>query len=183
MAVEGGAAASIALTIATALIGGLGIYMMEHTEEIKSYLISMFDIGTEINYLIADFAAAFANVFSAFAGENGQEVVANLIAIFATCFATITELAARLGRDILTFLFQPFIDNQEGFKAAIDGTLGVLSTALEAIKNVLEPLGQYLIGIYDEHIKPLFDNTTESISAFVEMLLAFYNETFLPFMQ
>ena len=178
-----GAAASIALTIATALIGGLGIYMMEHTEEIKSYLISMFDIGTEINYLIADFAAAFANVFSAFAGENGQEVVANLIAIFATCFATITELAARLGRDILTFLFQPFIDNQEGFKAAIDGTLGVLSTALEAIKNVLEPLGQYLIGIYDEHIKPLFDNTTESISAFVEMLLAFYNETFLPFMQ
>lgn len=178
-----GAAASIALTIATALIGGLGIYMMEHTEEIKSYLISMFDIGTEINYLIADFAAAFANVFSAFAGENGQEVVANLIAIFATCFATITELAARLGRDILTFLFQPFIDNQEGFKAAIDGTLGVLSTALEAIKNVLEPLGQYLISIYDEHIKPLFDNTTESISAFVEMLLAFYNETFLPFMQ
>ena len=178
-----GAAASIALTIATALIGGLGIYMMEHTEEIKSYLISMFDIGTEINYLIADFAAAFANVFSAFAGENGQEVVANLIAIFATCFATITELAARLGRDILTFMFQPFIDNQEGFKAAIDGTLGVLSTALEAIKNVLEPLGQYLISIYDEHIKPLFDNTTESISAFVEMLLAFYNETFLPFMQ
>ena len=178
-----GAAASIALTIATALIGGLGIYMMEHTEEIKSYLISMFDIGTEINYLIADFAAAFANVFSAFAGENGQEVVANLIAIFATCFATITEIIARQTRDWMTLLFQPFIDNQEGFKAAIDGTLGVLSTALEAIKNVLEPLGQYLIQVYDEYVKPLFDNTTESISAFVEMLLAFYNETFLPFMQ
>lgn len=178
-----GAAASIALTIATALIGGLGIYMMEHTEEIKSYLISMFDIGTEINYLIADFAAAFANVFSAFAGENGQEAVANLIAMFATCFGTITELVARFGRDVLTLLFQPFIDNQEGFKAAIDGTLGVFSTALEAIESVLDPLGQHLLDVYDNHIKPFFENTTESISGLVEQILAFYNETFLPFMQ
>lgn len=42
----------------------------------------MFDIASDISVLASQGADAFANVFSVFGDENGQQITANLIQIF-----------------------------------------------------------------------------------------------------
>ena len=62
---------SIGATIAENLLGGISIYLESNSENIKNYIIDMFDIASDISVLASQGADAFANVFSVFGDENG----------------------------------------------------------------------------------------------------------------
>ncbi len=67
-----GSIASVGITLAANLIGGTAKYLEEAQDRIKQYIIDMFDITGETADIVANFSAAFAEVFSAFADENGR---------------------------------------------------------------------------------------------------------------
>lgn len=180
---QAGAVASIGITIATNLVGGLDKYLDQNKERIKKHLVSMFDINAEIARILGDFSQAVANIFSAFGGENGQQATANLIGIVADAVMGIEELAAKIGRDVLDLLTRPFIDNQEGFKEAIDGTLGVVSDALGSIKQVVDDTFGKANEVYDEHIAPMFDTLAEGLSSITGVILDAYNTYILPVLE
>ena len=69
---QAGAAASIGITLATNLLGGINKYLDQNKERIKQHLVTMFDVGSEIATIQGNFAQAIANIFSVFGGENGQ---------------------------------------------------------------------------------------------------------------
>lgn len=175
-----GAAVAIGITIATNLVGGLNLYLEQNKDRIKGFLISMFDIGSDIAAMVGDFAQAFANVFSVFGGENGQQVTANLMGIFAGAFGAVLEIAGKAARDILDVFTRPFIDNQEDIKSALDGTLGVISDVLESIKTTVDSTADKLNEVYDGHIKPLFDDLAGGFSDIVDQITEAYNTYFLP---
>lgn len=180
---QAGAVASIGITIATNLVGGLDKYLDQNKERIKKHLVAMFDINAEIARIQGDFSQAVANIFSVFGGENGQQATANLIGIVADAVMGIEELAAKIGRDVLDLLTRPFIDNQEGFKEAIDGTLGVVSDALGSIKQVIDDTFGKANEVYDEHIAPMFDTLAEGLSSITGVLLDAYNTYILPVLE
>lgn len=180
---QAGAVASIGISIATNLVGGLDKYLDQNKERIKKHLVSMFDINAEIARILGDFSQAVANIFSAFGGENGQQATANLIGIVADAVMGIEELAAKIGRDVLDLLTRPFIDNQAGFKEAIDGTLGVVSDALGSIKQVVDDTFGKANEVYDEHIAPMFDTLAEGLSSITGVLLDAYNTYILPVLE
>nr|UVM99892.1 MAG: hypothetical protein [Bacteriophage sp.] len=178
-----GSFARIGLTIAQNIIGGIEKFLKQNTQRIKNYLIDMFNIGSEISQIAGNLAVAFADVFSVFGGETAQQITADLIGIFAEIGMVLTETAAKLGRDILNMIAQPFIDNKDILKSAIEGSLGVIETVTSGVLTVVQNLSDAISRLYDEHVKPFFDSIANGLSSIFETLITGYNTYILPVLQ
>lgn len=178
-----GSFARIGLTIAQNIIGGIEKFLKQNAQRIKNYLIDMFNIGAEISQIAGNLAVAFADVFSVFGGETAQQITADLIGIFAEIGMTVTETAAKLGRDILNMIAQPFIDNKDILKSAIEGSLGVIETVTSGVLTVVQNLSDAVSRLYDEHVKPFFDSIADGLSSILETLITGYNTYILPVLQ
>lgn len=178
-----GSVTSIGLTIAANILGGIEIYLGENKDRIKEFLISMFDISTEVNYMFAELFSSIAFVFEAFASEQGQQLTANIIGIFADSFMGIIELASKFALDILNIFIQPFVENKEQFRTALEGFLGVLSEVAGTIKRGIDETFSKLNEVYDEHFKPFFDSVADGLSKLVEHFLTFWNEQVQPILE
>lgn len=178
-----GSFARIGLTIAQNIIGGIEKFLKQNTQRIKNYLIDMFNIGSEISQIAGNLAVAFADVFSVFGGETAQQITADLIGIFAEIGMVLTETAAKLGRDILNMIAQPFIDNKDILKSAIEGSLGVIETVTSGVLTVVQNLSDAISRLYDEHVKPLFDSIADGLSSIFGTLITGYNTYVLPVLQ
>lgn len=178
-----GSFARIGLTIAQNIIGGIEKFLKQNTQRIKNYLIDMFNIGSEIAQIGGNLAVAFADVFSVFGGETAQQITANLIGIFAEIGMVLTETAAKLGRDMLNMIAQPFIDNKDILKSAIEGSLGVIETVTSGVLTVVQNLSDAISMLYDEHVKPFFDSIANGLSSIFETLITGYNTYILPVLQ
>lgn len=178
-----GSMASIGLTMATNLLGGISKYLEQNKERIKEYLVSMFDIWEEVNYMFADLFQSIAYVFEAFASEQGQQLTANIIGIFLDTFMGITELASKLFRDLTQLIIKPFVDNKEGFRTALEGFLGVLAEVTGTIKQGIDDTFDKLNEVYDTHFKPFFDSVAQGLSDLVGKFLEFWNGNVQPILE
>ncbi|MCD8286500.1 MAG: hypothetical protein LUD50_04680 [Clostridia bacterium] len=178
-----GSVASIGITIATNVVGGISKYLGQNTARIKQYIVDMFDINADIATIRGNFAEAIANIFSAFGGENGQQATANLIGIFADAFMGVSELAGSFGRDLMGMITQPFVDNQGTFKETLDTTLGLISENLGMIKQAVDDTLGKAQSVYDEHLAPLFDSLGNGLSEITGTLLDAYNTYIVPVLE
>lgn len=175
-----GSLASIGLTIADNLLGGIAKYLEQNKDRIKEYLISMFNIWEEVNYMFADLFQSIAYVFEAFASEDGKQLTANIIGIFVDAFMGITELASKIFRDLSQLIIQPFVDNKDGFRTALEGFLGVLAEVTGTIKQGIDDTFAKLNEVYDTHFKPFFDSVAQGLSDLVGKFLEFWNGNVQP---
>lgn len=178
-----GSLASIGLTIADNLLGGIAKYLEQNKDRIKEYLISMFNIWEEINYMFAELFQSIAYVFEAFSSEQGKQLTANLIGIFADAFMGINELCIKHMRDMLNIFIQPFVDNKEAFRTALEGFLGVLAEVTGTIKQGIDETFDKLNEVYDSHFKPFFDSVAQGFSDLVGSFLEFWNGTVQPILE
>lgn len=178
-----GSFSRIGITIAQNLIGGIEKFLKQNTSRIKKYLIDMFDIGSEVAQIEGNFSSALAEVFSAFGGEIAQQITANIIGIFSNISMTAMGLCARLGRDMLNMIAQPFIDNKDILKSAVEGTLGVIETITDGLSTVIQNLSDLVTALYDEHLKPFFDSIANGLSTIFGTLIDGYNTYILPVLQ
>lgn len=178
-----GSFARIGLTIAQNIIGGIEKFLSQNVQRIKNYLINMFNIGSEIAQIAGNLAVAFADVFSVFGGETAQQITADLIGIFAEIEMVLTETAAKLGRDILNMIAQPFIDNKDILKSAIEGSLGAIETVTSGVLTVVQNLSDAISMLYDEHVKPFFDSVANGLSNIFGTLITGYSTYILPVLQ
>ncbi|NBH15352.1 hypothetical protein D3Z36_14480 [Lachnospiraceae bacterium] len=178
-----GSIASIGLTIAQLLVGGIEKYLTQNTDRIKQYIIGMFDIGTDILAIIGDLSVALADIFSVFGGDTAQQIAGNIIGIFAEIGMLLSENALKLGRDILNMIAQPIIDNKEKIKTAIEGTLEAIEPFTSGLLTAVQDIRDAVSEIYDEHLKPLFDSISEGLSTVLGKLLDGYNKYIVPVLQ
>lgn len=178
-----GSFSRIGITIAQNLIGGIEKFLKQNTSRIKTYLIDMFDIGSEAAQIEGNFSSALAEVFSVFGGEVAQQITANIIGIFSNISMTAMGLCARLGRDMLNMIAQPFIDNKDILKSAVEGTLGVIETITDGLSTVIQNLSDLVTALYDEHLKPFFDSIANGLSTILGTLIDGYNTYILPVLQ
>jgi hypothetical protein len=174
---------SIGATIAENLLGGISIYLESNSENIKNYIIDMFDIASDISVLASQGADAFANVFSVFGDENGQQITANLIQIFSDAFMMVTENAAKFGKDIIDCIVTPFVENQDALKDALDGLLGVIADLTTTISDGVQHVTDKITELYDEHIHPFIENVKNGMSELIEKFLEFWNTYVQPILQ
>ena len=174
---------SIGATIAENLLGGISIYLESNSENIKNYIIDMFDIASDISVMASQGADAFANVFSVFGDENGQQITANLIQIFSDAFMMVTENAAKFGKDIIDCIVTPFVENQDALKDALDGLLGVIADLTTTISDGVQHVTDKITELYDEHIHPFIENVKNGMSELIEKFLEFWNTYVQPILQ
>lgn len=174
---------SIGATIAENLLGGISIYLESNSENIKNYIIDMFDIASDISVLASQGADAFANVFSVFGDENGQQITANLIQIFSDAFMMVTENAAKFGKDIIDCIVTPFVENQDALKDALDGLLVVISDLTTTISDGVQHVTDKITELYDEHIHPFIENVKNGMSELIEKFLEFWNTYVQPILE
>lgn len=171
---------SIGATIAENFVGGMAIFLENNSWDIKGYIQKMFDVSADIAALAADGLEAFANVFSVFGDENGQQITANLIQIFSDAFMMVTENAAKFGKDIIDCIVTPFVENQDALKDALDGLLGVIADLTTTISDGVQHATDKITELYDEHIHPFIENVKNGMSELIEKFLEFWNTYIQP---
>lgn len=171
---------SIGATIAENFVGGMAIFLENNSWDIKGYIQKMFDVSADITALATEGMEAFANVFSAFGDENGQQITANLIQIFADAFMMVTENAAKFGKDIIDCIVTPFVENQDALKDALDGLLVVISDLTTTISDGVQHVTDKITELYDEHIHPFIMNVKNGMSELIEKFLEFWNTYIQP---
>ena len=175
-----GSIASIGLTIAMAFTQGLGDYLQNNKDRIKDYLINMFDIGTEINTLLASLFVSIAYIFEAFASESGIRFVESLIGVIVDTFMGMSEILLKLGRDILEIIVTPITENADGFKEALEGLLSSAAEQLSGLKEMIDSVFDNMNTVYDEHFKPFFDSIASGLSHLVGVFLEVWNTHISP---
>lgn len=163
-----GSIASIGLTIGTNLVGGLAKYLEQNTERIKRYFINMFNVGAEISASIGNLFSSLAYIFEAFASETAQQMTADLIAILAEVFMTITEIAGKLVSDLVSLVSQPIIDSKEEIKGALEDLIAGFQKVTEFLSELVSDIGQFLNQIYDDIIAPIFDNLQQRLTTLLQ---------------
>ena len=176
-----GSFAKIGLTIAVNIVGGIESYLSENVDRIKNYLVTMFDVGTEVNTLLGNLASTVAEIFSdVFGSQVAQDITGDIIGIFTEAFMLVTMLGASFGRDLLNMIVQPLMENKEAIKTALLETLQPIQTITQAIETFLQSITDKIMALYNEHIKPFIDSITQGISDIVGTFLAAYNEYIAP---
>ena len=179
----GASVVSIGATIAQNIIGGIDLYLQQNSGRITEYLIRMFDIGADVAQLAGEAAEAFAFVFQAFGNEDGQQITANLIQIFADIFGTVTLLGTQFRDDMLHFFIDPFVDNSEGIKTALEGILEVVADVTGTISDTVQHFTDGVVTLYDEHIHPLIQSLTDGLDEISAKFLEFWNTYVQPVLE
>lgn len=178
-----GAITSIALTLVAFFIGGLAGYLEQNEDRIKEHIISMFNVGTEINQLLEGYFKSAAYIFEAFASEDGIRFSTALIGSIVDTFMGLSEVLLKLGRDILEIIIAPITDNADEFKVALEGLLAAGANVLEGFKASIDNIFDNINKVYDEHFKPFFDSVANGVSQLTNVFLTMWNEHISPILQ
>lgn len=175
-----GSVASIGVTIAQNLVGGVDKYLSQNTQYIKDRLIGMFDATNEITALIGSFAVSLTDIFNVFGGDNAQQITANIIGMFSNAFLGVTELALNVGADLIGVIIQPIIDNQDKFKGAFENLFNPIVTITTTLKDYVTNTYESIFKAYEKYIAPAFDNIKQGLSDLVGKVLDAINTYIIP---
>ena len=175
-----GASTSIGASIADNILGGLDIYLGEAKERIKNWLINAFNLVGEIDTIKTNFAVAVANIFTVFRSDTAKQLSADIVQIFADGFMGITLLAGQWAGDVLGLLLNPFVENTDNIKEALENTLVPIEEAVGTLADSFTGLWQHINEMYAQHISPIFQAFSEGWSEVVGTLLSGYSQFIIP---
>lgn len=178
-----GTVARIGLNIGANLAQGIAGALEEKSPEIKDYLVEMFSIGTDVNKQVEEFALTIGRMSDVLVGDNAIAATQGFTELFMESFMLITENAARTGKEIVTLLTQPIIDNQDSISQALDGFFGVLATLGDTAQSIVKDIRDTMSDVWDAHLSPMFDSLTKGLSELVKIITDAWNTYINPVLQ
>lgn len=178
-----GAVTSIGVSLGTWLTGGIARALEDNLQGIKDWIVRMADEASLYLERVANFWASLADIFTVFESEQAETALANLISIFGEAIGTISEICLKFGSDFFNFLTQPIIDNTEKIKETLLNIFEFLSGHLENIRLVIHSVCENVLKLYDEHIRPLIQSLTDSLSEWFGIILDGWNQYVDPVLQ
>lgn len=176
-----GAVSRIGLTLAVFIVGGIESYLSENVDRIKSYLVSAFDISSEIANILGDLSKTVSDIISrVFSSQMAQDLSGDIIGVFQEAFMSVNTLALSFGRDILNLIAQPIIKNKDLIADALYETIEPLEKITQSIEDFVKNLADKILAVYDEHVKPFIDSVADGLSEITSVLLESYNEYIAP---
>lgn len=166
-----GAAASIGVSIAENLVGGLARYLERNKEFLKGILANAFNLGADIAGLFGDFAAAVAVVFRSLGSEGAKQLTSGFIGIFANSALGMVQTMEQIGYALAKPLMQPFIDNAEKIREVFSNFFAAIAPFFVGISDGIANFYAALGNLYNEVIKPLIDGLAEFNSSILGSLL------------
>lgn len=175
-----GSIASIGITIADNLLGGIANFLEQNQEDIQGHIMRLFSISSRENELKGEFASTFADIFSVFRGDTAKQITGDLIAIFVDSFLGVTEVAWQFGTDLLYILTQPINENKDLIKQSLQGLLEPISSVLGTIKQGIQDTFTKFWEVYDTYIAPAVENIKNGFSSILTTVLTVWNDNIKP---
>lgn len=175
-----GGMASVGASIADNLLGGISKFLEQNSQRIKDYLISMFDIGSDITNIVGRVSEAWGTVFEAFRSDSAKQVAADIIGIFSSAFMGVTELIGKFTTDVLDLITVPFIQNKDLIKQTLEDTFSAVEPIFSEVKSIVDECFDGLKKTYDDSVAPMINSFKEGFTEIVEKLLEAYNQYILP---
>lgn len=175
-----GSVASVGVTIADNLLGGFANFLEQNEEDIQEHIMNIFSISSESWDLLGDISETFADIFAVFRGPEAKKCTADIIAIFTDGILGVYEIVGKFTNDILYIISQPFIENKDLIKNALEGLLQPISNVLETIKQGVQDTFSKFWEVYDTYIRPAVENIKDGFSSILETVLNVWNENIKP---
>lgn len=175
-----GSVASVGVTIADNLLGGFANFLEQNEEDIQEHIMNIFSISSESWDLLGDISETFADIFAVFRGAEAKQCTADIIAIFTDGILGVYEIVGKFTNDILYIISQPFIENKDLIKNALEGLLQPISSVLETIKQGVQDTFSKFWEVYDTYIRPAVENIKDGFSSILETVLNVWNENIKP---
>ena len=140
----------------------------------------MLNISAERAEIFANFCAAVADIFTVFESDDAQQIVADVLAIFTTVQLELYVLCQKIGRDIMQAITTPIVENTDTIKTALMNTIKPIETAVSGIKTFVQEVFTNINSMYDQYIKPAFDNIGSGLSTIFDYVLDGYNSFLAP---
>lgn len=175
-----GSVASVGVTIADNLLGGFANFLEQNEEDIQEHIMNIFSISSESWDLLGDISETFADIFAIFRGPEAKQCTADIIAIFTDGILGVYEIVGKFTNDILYIIAQPFIENKDLIKNALEGLLQPISSVLETIKQGIQDTFSKFWEVYDTYIRPAVENIKDGFSSILETILNVWNENIKP---
>ncbi len=175
-----GSVASVGVTIADNLLGGFANFLEQNEEDIQEHIMNIFSISSESWDLLGDISETFADIFAVFRGPEAKQCTADIIAIFTDGILGAYEIVGKFINDILYIIAQPFIENKDLIKEALEGLFEPISSVLETIKQGIQDTFSKFWEVYDTYIRPAVENIKDGFSSILETILIVWNENIKP---
>lgn len=175
-----GSVASIGVSIATMLVGGVSKFLDQNKDFIKKKIVEIFNISSQISTVVGNFSVALADIFTVFEGDNAQQIVADILAIFTTIRLELQVLCLKIGRDVIDAITAPIIENKDKIKTALVNTIKHISEIVGSIKELVRDSFSSVQSAYDEYIQPALQKIGDGFSKIFSKVLDAYNEYIAP---
>ena len=175
-----GSIASVGITIADNLLGGIDLFLEQNKQNLQDHIVRLFDISSRANEINGNIAVAVADIFTVFRGDTAKQITADIIAIFSESFLGATEVVSTLTNDLVYMITQPFIENKDLIKETLQGILEPISSILGTIKQGIQDTFAKFWEVYDTYIAPAVENIKNGFSSILETILTVWNENISP---
>lgn len=175
-----GAFASIGLTVADNVTGGIAKYLDQNKGFIKAKLVNMFDAAGDIALKIGELSATVAEIFTVFRSPQAKQITADIIAVFTNGFLEATEIALKFGRDVIGAIADPFISNKDKIIEALNNTLAPIQTFTSAVRELVTDTATKISSVYDTYIGPALSKISSGFTIVFSAVLNAYNTYMAP---
>lgn len=175
-----GSIASVGVTIADNLLGGINLFLEQNKKSLQDHMVRLFDISSRSYELLGNISVAVADIFTVFRGNTAKQITADIIAIFTEGFLGATEIVGTLANDLVYVIAQPFIDNKDLIKETLQGILEPISSVLGTIKQGIQDTFATFWDVYNTYIAPAVENIKNGLSSILNTVLTIWNENIKP---
>jgi phage-related protein len=174
---------SIGASLADNLFGGLQRYLEQNAPQIKSFMLSMFDIGERLSNTYTEVSDFYSEVAEVFRGDTAKQITADIIGAFSNGFMGSMELAGRFGVDLLDLITKPFTENSGLFAQSFENTLVAIAPIVSDIKGIVDDFFTKAKQTYDQYFAPTFKSLSENFTGIMEKALELYNQYVVPILE
>lgn len=175
-----GSVASIGVTIADNLLGGINLFLEQNKQSLQDHIVRLFDISTRSSEISGQFAITVADILSVFRGDTAKQITADLLAIFSDSFLGVQEIAMQFGNDLVYIITEPINENKDLIKQTLQGILEPISSILRTIKQGIQDTFSKFWEVYNTYIAPAVENIKNGFSSILETVLNVWNENIKP---
>ena len=178
-----GSVASIGLSIADNLFGGVQRFLQQNGAGLKQKIIAIFNISSDLADLSGDLSTAVASIFDIFTTPAAKQITADLIGLFTDGFLGVKIAGLAFVRDVATVIVTPITSNVDKIRQAFENILSPIQTILSTLYTSLKTTFSQIGTVYNTHVKPMVDSFASGISSLVGTVLDGFNTYIAPVLQ
>ena len=159
-----GSVASVGVSVAENLVGGLARYLDAYKPYIAERLAGLFSVGGDLAQLLGNTAQALAEIFRSLGSEGAKQLTAGLLGTLGNALLGMAQTLGNTLQAVLVPLLQPIIDNAGKIRDVLSGALAVIAPFFQGAAQGVADFYTALDKLYNEVVLPVSKGISDVLS-------------------